>query len=115
MIELFSKILIGFFLESLSKSSNLIVDSLRVRNQIFTEESVTDPSKGPCKIFKFCFQLINALIKAEIEAEIPFKLFLQGSQALCEINYDNCENITYEFISQVISNLQFLFVLDNLI
>ena len=53
------------------------------------------------KIFKFCFQTINALIKAELPAELPFKLFLQGSIALCNIAYDNCENITYEFISQV--------------
>lgn len=54
------------------------------------------------KIFKFCFQTINALIKAELPAELPFRLFLQGSIALCDINYDNCENITYEFISQAI-------------
>ena len=53
------------------------------------------------KIFKFCFQTINALIKAELPAEIAFRLFLNGSIALCEINYENCENITYEFISQV--------------
>jgi len=53
------------------------------------------------KIFKFCFQTINALIKAELQAELPFKLFLQGSIALCDIEYENCENITYEFISQV--------------
>ena len=53
------------------------------------------------KIFKFCFQTINALIKAELPAELSFRLFLQGSIALCEIAYENCENITYEFISQV--------------
>jgi len=55
------------------------------------------------KIFKFCFQTINALIKAELPAEIAFRLFLNGSIALCEINYENCENITYEFISQAIT------------
>ena len=55
------------------------------------------------KIFKFCFQTINALIKVELPAELPFRMFLQGSIALCEIAYDNCENITYEFISQVIA------------
>lgn len=53
------------------------------------------------KIFKFCFQTINALIKAELPAELPFKLYLQGTIALCNIAYENCENITYEFISQV--------------
>ena len=53
------------------------------------------------KIFKFCFQTINALVKAELPAELAFRLFLQGSITLCEIAYDNCENITYEFISQV--------------
>jgi vacuolar protein sorting-associated protein 35 len=55
------------------------------------------------KIFKFCFQTINALIKAELPAELPFRIFLQGSIALCQINYENCENITYEFISQAIA------------
>lgn len=53
------------------------------------------------KIFKFCFQTINALIKAELPAELSFRLFLQGALSLCEIAYENCENITYEFISQV--------------
>ena len=53
------------------------------------------------KIFKFCFQTIEALIKFELEAELPFRLYLQGSIALCEINYENCEDIAYEFISQV--------------
>ncbi len=56
------------------------------------------------KIFKFCFQTINALIKVELPAELPFRMFLQGSIALCEIAYENCENITYEFISQVIES-----------
>lgn len=55
------------------------------------------------KIFKFCFQTINALIKAELPAELPFRMFLQGSIALCQIAYENCENITYEFISQAIA------------
>lgn len=55
------------------------------------------------KIFKFCFQTINALIKAELPAELAFRLFLNGSHALCQIAYDNCENITYEFISQAIA------------
>lgn len=55
------------------------------------------------KIFKFCFQTINALIKAELPAELPFRIFLQGSIALCQIAYENCENITYEFISQAIA------------
>lgn len=55
------------------------------------------------KIFKFCFQTINALIKAELPAELPFRIFLQGAIALCNINYENCENITYEFISQAIA------------
>lgn len=55
------------------------------------------------KIFKYCFQTINALIKAELPAELPFRLFLQGSIALCHLNYQNCENITYEFISQAIA------------
>ena len=55
------------------------------------------------KIFKFCFQTINALIKAELPAELPFRIFLQGSIALCQLNYENCENITYEFISQAIA------------
>lgn len=54
------------------------------------------------KIFKFCFQTIEALIKFELEAELPFRLYLQGSIALCEINYENCEDIAYEFISQAI-------------
>ena len=55
------------------------------------------------KIFKFCFQTINALIKAELPAELAFRLFLNGAQTLCEIAYENCENITYEFISQAIA------------
>jgi vacuolar protein sorting-associated protein 35 len=55
------------------------------------------------KIYKFCFQTINALIKAELPAELTFRLFLQGSIALCEIDYENSQNITYEFISQAIS------------
>ena len=55
------------------------------------------------KIFKFCFQTINALIKAELPAELAFRLYLQGTIALCEIDYDNSQNITYEFISQAIS------------
>lgn len=55
------------------------------------------------KIFKFCFQTINALIKADLPAELPFRLFLQGSIALCQLNYESCENITYEFISQAIA------------
>jgi vacuolar protein sorting-associated protein 35 len=53
------------------------------------------------KIFKFCFQTINALIKAEQPAELTFRLFLQGTIALCEIDNENAQNITYEFISQV--------------
>ena len=53
------------------------------------------------KIFKFCFQTINALIKAELPAELAFRLYLQGSIVLCEIAYKGCEDITYEFISQV--------------
>jgi vacuolar protein sorting-associated protein 35 len=55
------------------------------------------------KIFKFCFQTINALIKAELPAELAFRLFLQGTITLCEIDYENSQNITYEFISQAIS------------
>lgn len=66
--------------------------------------SVDDKWEKKCdKIFKFCFQTINALIKAELPAEMAFRLFLNGSIALCEIAYDNCENITYEFISQAIA------------
>jgi vacuolar protein sorting-associated protein 35 len=53
------------------------------------------------KIFKFCFQIINSLIKAELPAEISFRLFLQGSIALADIQYENSEDITYEFLSQV--------------
>jgi vacuolar protein sorting-associated protein 35 len=53
------------------------------------------------RIFKFCFQTINALLKAELPADIAFKLFLQGSIVIAEIAYENSENITYEFISQV--------------
>jgi vacuolar protein sorting-associated protein 35 len=53
------------------------------------------------KIFRMCFQIINSLIKAEIQAELAFKLFLEGSIALAEIAYDNSENITYEFLTQV--------------
>jgi vacuolar protein sorting-associated protein 35 len=53
------------------------------------------------KIFKFCFQTIDVLIKLELPAELAFRLYLQGSIALCEVNYENCENIAYEFISQV--------------
>ena len=59
------------------------------------------------RIFKFCFQTINALLKAELPADIPFKLFLQGSIVIAEIAYENSENITYEFISQVI---EFFFI-----
>lgn len=36
---------------------------------------------------------------------MAFRLFLNGSIALCEIAYENCENITYEFISQVDKDL----------
>ena len=45
------------------------------------------------KIFKFCFQSINALIKAELPAELSFRLFLQGSIALFDIAYENFFNI----------------------
>lgn len=55
------------------------------------------------RIFKFCFQTINALIKAELPAELAFRLFLQGAITLCEIGNENSLNITYEFISQAIS------------
>lgn len=55
------------------------------------------------KIFKFCFQTINALIKADLPAELAFRLFLNGALTLSEIAYDACENITYEFISQAIA------------
>lgn len=55
------------------------------------------------KIFKFCFQTINALIKAELPAELAFRLFLNGALTLSEIAYDACENIAYEFISQAIA------------
>ncbi len=58
-------------------------------------------SKKCDKIFKFCFQIINVLIKSELPAEISFRLFLQGSIALAEIQYENSEDITYEFLSQV--------------
>ena len=67
------------------------------------------------KIFKFCFQTINVLIKAELPAELSFRLFLQGSIALCDIAYENCENITYEFISQVNTNYGRIFSLVLLI
>jgi vacuolar protein sorting-associated protein 35 len=53
------------------------------------------------KIFRMCFQIINSLIKAEIPAELAFKLFLEGALALAEISYENSENITYEFLTQV--------------
>ena len=53
------------------------------------------------KIFKFCFQMIDYMLKAQLPPELMFKLFLQGATALADIAYENCENITYEFISQV--------------
>jgi vacuolar protein sorting-associated protein 35 len=65
------------------------------------------------KLFKFCFQTINALIKAELPAELTFRLFLQGAIALCEIDNENTQNITYEFISQVRHFKVFNFFVEN--
>lgn len=70
----------------------------------FKEASESDEKwdKKCDKIFRMCFQIINSLIKVEIQPEVAFKLFLEGSIALAEISYDNSENITYEFLTQVI-------------
>ena len=54
------------------------------------------------KIFKFCFQTINALVAAELPAELSFRLFLQGAMTVCDVAYEGCEDIAYEFISQAI-------------
>ncbi|GIY05603.1 vacuolar protein sorting-associated protein 35 [Caerostris extrusa] len=53
------------------------------------------------KIFKFCLQTINVLIKAEM-AELPLRLFLQGALASGQIGYENHEAVAYEFVSQLI-------------
>lgn len=67
--------------------------------EVSSDDSMWD--KKCDKIFKFCFQNINQLIKAQVSADLTFRLFIQGSLTLAEISYDNSENITYEFISQV--------------
>ncbi|KAF8770166.1 Vacuolar protein sorting-associated protein like [Argiope bruennichi] len=54
------------------------------------------------KIFKFCLQTINVLIKAEM-AELPLRLFLQGALASGQIGYENHEAVAYEFVSQAFS------------
>jgi vacuolar protein sorting-associated protein 35 len=80
----------------------LIFRAYQLAHQYKNVSSFDDKWEKKCdKIFKFCFQIINALIKADVQPEVSFKLFLQGAQTLCEVNYENSENITYEFISQV--------------
>ncbi|XP_060536542.1 vacuolar protein sorting-associated protein 35 [Cylas formicarius] len=54
------------------------------------------------KLFQFCHQTITALVKAEL-AELPLRLFLQGSLAIDQIGFDNHETIAYEFMSQAFS------------
>ncbi|BFZ13558.1 hypothetical protein BsWGS_16597 [Bradybaena similaris] len=54
------------------------------------------------KIFQFCHQTIGALIKAE-QAEIPLRLFLQGSLVAGQIGFENSETVAYEFLSQAFS------------
>ena len=52
------------------------------------------------KIFTFCHQTIQALIKAEL-AELPLRLFLQGALAADCIEFDKHDTVAYEFVSQV--------------
>ncbi|CAL1547440.1 unnamed protein product [Lymnaea stagnalis] len=54
------------------------------------------------KIFQFCHQTIGALIKAE-QAEIPLRLFLQGSLVAGQIGFENSETVAYEFLTQAFS------------
>jgi vacuolar protein sorting-associated protein 35 len=51
------------------------------------------------KIFQFCHQSIGALIKAELP-ELSLRLFLQGALAASQIEFENQETVTYEFVSQ---------------
>ena len=48
------------------------------------------------QIFKFCFQIINALVKNQ--PELSLRLFLQGALAADHVGN---ETIVYEFFSQV--------------
>jgi len=58
--------------------------------------------KKVAKIFQFCHQTISALIKAEL-AELPLRLFLQGALVCGQINFENHENVAYDFMSQAFS------------
>ena len=80
----------------------IVFESYRLAFRYKQAADIDDMWEKKCeKIFKFCFQNIYQLIKLELPVDLMFKLFLQGSIALAEISYDKCENITYEFISQV--------------
>ena len=66
------------------------------------EEEDENWEKKCGKIFQFCHQTIGALIKAE-QAEIPLRLFLQGSLVAGQLGFENSETVAYEFLTQAFS------------
>ncbi|RUS77064.1 hypothetical protein EGW08_015176 [Elysia chlorotica] len=74
---------------------------LAIRYKQLSEEDENWEKKCQ-KIFQFCHQTIGALIKAE-QAEIPLRLFLQGSLVAGQIGFENSETVAYEFLSQAFS------------
>lgn len=80
----------------------VVFEAYNLASRFRQTSDVDDKWDKKCdKIFRTCFQIINSLIKVELPTELAFHLYLEGAISLAEIGYDNSENITYEFLSQV--------------
>jgi len=55
------------------------------------------------KLFETCRSIINSLCQHLDQADLPFRLFLQGALTVSHLGFNNHEAIAYEFMSQAFS------------
>jgi len=81
----------------------IIFSSFKLSYQFKEHQDTDEKWERKCKkLFETCRSIINNLCQNE-EAELPFRLFLQGALTVSDLSFDNHEAIAYEFISQAFS------------
>jgi len=81
----------------------VVFASYKLATRYKEQQDSDDKWERKCKkLFETCRSIINTLCQAE-QAELPFRLFLQGALTVSELEFSNHEAIAYEFISQAFS------------
>ena len=81
----------------------VVFSSFKLSYQFKEHQESDDKWERKCKkLFETCRSIINSLCQND-EADLPFRLFLQGALTVSDLGFDNHEAIAYEFISQAFS------------